>query len=197
MIPIGQLSYWMAIIIKYKYLVLFSALMIEGPVVTLIAGFLSSPAGNEILSVRFLFAIVFLADIAGDTMYYSIGRFGRRSIGPWFTKIAEKRNISLHSLEEYFHNHGKKTLALGKISHGLGWPVMLAAGSVRMPYGTFMSVNIVVSLFKSAVLVALCYFYGESFERITGPLARVGFIGTTILVVVIITYSVVMRRKKV
>ena len=74
---------------QYKYLILFPLAIIEGPIVTVIAGFLCSQA---ILEPFYVFPIIVIGDILGDSLYYGLGRWSQL---PVIKKIFMIENIEL------------------------------------------------------------------------------------------------------
>nr|MDQ2860784.1 hypothetical protein [Pseudomonadota bacterium] len=58
---------------QYGYAVLFPIAVVEGPAVTLVAGALVASGQFDGLLV---FAMLVAADLVGDALYYSLGRWG-------------------------------------------------------------------------------------------------------------------------
>ncbi len=174
-----------SLLIKYKYFILFPALIVEGPVLTIISAYLASPQGGMVMSIGILFWVVFIADLTGDTVYYMLGRWGRRFIN-------SERVVKV---EKYFATHGGKTLVFAKVSHGLGWPAMVAAGSAKMPYKRFMAFNVVVSFVKTVAFLVIGYYYGESYELVSHYISFTGFVATTLLVVLCFWYLLSLRSR--
>lgn len=164
------------------YVLLFVGMVVEGPILTIMSGFLASPAGGVVLSLPILYFVVVLSDITGDTIYYLIGHFGRRTFLKTLILRWRGRGEDLAFLEKYFQKHGGKTLLAAKVTHGIGWPILIAAGSARMPYKRFIAINTVVSLFKSAVLLSAGYFCGESYVVISRYVSYGGLIMTLIFI---------------
>ncbi|MEI6271385.1 MAG: VTT domain-containing protein, partial [Chloroflexota bacterium] len=131
---------------------------------TILASFLSSPAGGQVLSIVVVSILVFGADIFGDTMYYTIGRFGKDYFTSRYPKRFSLDPKKADAAERYFKKYGVRTMLVGKIGHGIGWPIMVGAGTARMPYGKFFTVSASVALIKSAVLVSLGYYYGARYR---------------------------------
>lgn len=183
------------LLVEYKYFILFPLLIAEGPIVTLMAAFLSSPGGGEVMSVSAVFLIVVIADITGDTIYYLIGRLGKNPI-KWIGKKLGLTDEKLISLDDFFKKHGTKAIVLGKISHGLGWPAMVGAGNSKMPYPYFLGINTIVSIGKSIVLVVLGYYYGESYIELSHYISRTGFIITTLILILLLFYFFKLRTKR-
>ncbi len=175
------------LIVHYKYLILFPFLILEGPVVTVIAAFLASPA-HPILSLPILLVEVIAADLAGDVFYYCLGRFSSKSgILKWGAKFGLTPS-RFQKLEDHFVDHGGKTIAAGKIGHGIGWPTMIAAGATRMNFWRFLSINLGVSLIKTGVLIFLGYYYGESYNVLSNYIHYGGLILSALLIGGIIAY---------
>ena len=120
-----------------KYLALIPALIVGGPVTTLIAGSVSTPSIG-FYNVYILLAVVVVADLCGDFIYYSIGRFaGSKLLNKIFTwyRIPESRIIQTH---EYFNRYGGLAIATGKIVPNFGWPVIVLAGSLNYNFAKFI-----------------------------------------------------------
>ncbi|MCL4354044.1 VTT domain-containing protein, partial [Patescibacteria group bacterium] len=132
---LDQIIGWLLV---YKYVILFPVMVIEGPIITIIAGFLSS---LDFLNIFIVFPVIVVADLTGDFIYYSIGRWGREGFldkwGHYFGINAEK----VVKLENHFEKHTRKTLIFGKLSHAFGAPILVAAGIVKIPIGRFMWFN--------------------------------------------------------
>ncbi len=189
-------SVLITLLIKYKYEILFPGLVIEGPILTLLAGFLATPAGGSIFNLATLYFVVLFSDVFGDVLYYSVGRWGRGTkLFKWLLYRMKRTEESFIFVEEYFRDHGGKTLALAKITHGLGWPVMVASGSARMKFGRFFAFCFATSIFKSAGLILLGYFYGRSYELVDDYLSYTSFIITSVVILILVIYIVRSWRK--
>ena len=143
-----------------KYLALIPALIIGGPFATIIAGSVSTPAFG-FYNVYLLFAVVVVADLCGDFIYYSIGKFtGSKFLNKIFTwyKIPESR---VKQSYDYFNKYGGLAIVVGKIIPNLGWPIIVLAGSLKFNFFKFFLYIIVVSMIKSGALIALGYFLGK------------------------------------
>ncbi|MFA6297184.1 MAG: DedA family protein [Candidatus Paceibacterota bacterium] len=183
-----------SLLFQYKYFILFPGILFEGPILTMLGGFLASPSGGIIMNVDIVFIVAVLADLTGDVLYYSIGRFSGSDFIEKYRKFLGLTQERLSKLKHYFERHGSKTIILGKISHGLGWPAMVAAGAAHMRFGKFMTINTIVSLGKTVILVALGYYYGKSSETL---FKYVGWAGTTLTILVFgIAFYVLYAKRK-
>ena len=172
----------MALLIKYKYLILFPGIVLEGPILTMLGGFLASPPGGRVMNVVTVFIVAVLADLTGDAFYYSVGKWSHSKFLSKYRHFVGLTTARLEKLKNYFNTHGVKTIVLGKISHAFGWPAMVAAGTAKMPFSKFMFFNTIVSFVKTLVLVALGYYYGKSSELL---FKYVGWAGISLSVLVL------------
>lgn len=181
-------------IIQYKYAVMLPIAVVEGPIVTVLGGFLSA---HGILNAYIVYGVSLLGDIIGDLLYYALGRWGRETfLMKWasFVGVTKER---IKKLELHFEQHSGKTLILGKISHGIGSVVLIAAGASKMPVGKFVWYNLVSSLPKSLAFILIGYYFGEAYKRISAYIDYTA-LGTFVVAVLIalIYYLVVKIARK-
>jgi membrane-associated protein len=101
-------------LIRYKYAVIFPIAIFEGPVITIITGFLVSLG---YLNFWLAYAVIILGDLVGDSGYYFFGKYGRSTV---VKKYGHKVGITpehLVSLENHFKAHSTRELIIGKVSH--------------------------------------------------------------------------------
>ena len=145
------------------FLILFLLAFVEGPIITVIAGFLSS-LGH--LNIFIAYAVIVCGDVFGDIMYYSFGYYGREKfIERWghYLGITMER---IKRLEEHFKEHSGKTILFGKWTHAIGFAILLVAGIVKMPFRKFVWINFVGSLPKSLVFLLIGYYFGQAYQQI-------------------------------
>ena len=68
----NQVNQIFGLLYTYSYLVLFPLVVIEGPVVTIITGFLVSLGFMDFIPAYFT---IMAGDLTGDVLYYSAGRW--------------------------------------------------------------------------------------------------------------------------
>jgi membrane protein DedA with SNARE-associated domain len=108
----------------------------------------------------------------GDAVLYGIGRSGmgvlpetwRRTIG------ADERRMT--TLAEHYRQKGGRTLLLGKLTHSLGFAVLMAAGVARMPLRTFLGYNLMGTVPKTALFAAIGWSLGQAHASIDGWIGR-------------------------
>lgn len=172
-------------LIKYKYFLLYPGAVFEGPVITVIAGFLASLGYFNIFAA---YAVIVIGDLTGDALHYAVGFWGREKfVKRWgrYIGIDEKRVIKL---ENGFRKHGGKVLFVGKISHGVGGAFLVAAGLAKMPFWEFIWSNAIATFLKSLILLLIGFYFGEFIEKINSFLELIGLIFVGIAIIVGLIY---------
>jgi len=147
------------LIFRYSYLILFPLIVVEGPIVTIIAGFLVALGFLDFIPAYFT---IIAGDLAGDTLYYAAGRWWLKSTLDKvfsFLKI-DKDNIA--KLENSLKTHKGKVLFFGKLSHAIGGVILFAAGKAKVPFKDFLKFNLLATLPKSLILLAVGYYFGST-----------------------------------
>ncbi|MGA8848790.1 MAG: VTT domain-containing protein [Dehalococcoidia bacterium] len=174
----------------HKYLFLFPVAVVEGPIITVIAGFLSSLG---LLNIFIAYAVVVVGDIVGDIMHYAFGYYGRQKfVKRWgrFLGITLER---VEQLEKHFEKHTGKTLIIGKLSQVVGAVVLVAAGIARVPLRKFIWYNFISTLPKSLILLLIGYYSGESYVKISSYLDYTA-IGTVVAAVIFIVIYFMIKN---
>lgn len=147
----------------YKYLILFPLTIVEGTIVTVIAGFLASLG---ILNIFVVIVLAILADLVGDTIYYTVGRIGRgRLIEKWGHLVGLSIS-SVRSLEKRYKLHAAKMLFVGKFALGLEVVSLVVAGVARVPYRKFIAYVFLPTVPKYTFYALLGYFFGSAYVTI-------------------------------
>lgn len=170
-----------SLLLLYKYLILFPLMVLEGPIVTVIAGFLIS-LGT--MSWTAAYIIIVIGDLVGDLMFYYIGKIGRLKWVRRWGKYIGLTEYRVERVEKFFKEHPGKTLLFGKFSHVVGAPVIIAAGMAKMPILHFLWWNFLGTLPKSLILLLLGFYFGQAYVLINRYLNDF-FIAGTILVIIL------------
>lgn len=143
----------------YSYLVLFPLVVVEGPIVSIIAGFLVSLGFMDFIPT---YLTIVAGDLTGDVIYYSAGR--------WWLNKTYKKVLSFFNVKKSFmlkieaglkENKGP-LLFFGKLSHAIGGIILFTAGSAGIPLKDFLEFNFLATLPKSLILVAVGYYFGST-----------------------------------
>lgn len=156
----------------YGYAIMLPLMIIEGPVVTIIAAMLASLGAFNVFIVLLL---SILGDIGGDVILYGLGyKFGMgfvRNVGR-YVGITEKLVLRM---EKYFERHGGKTIFAVKSTTGLCWATFVAAGIAKMDFKKFVKYSLYGGVVWSGSLVAMGYFYGYLWREIKQYIEWIGW----------------------
>jgi membrane protein DedA with SNARE-associated domain len=164
--------------------------IVEGPIITVIAGFLSSIGHLNLFAV---YAVVVVGDLVGDSLYYALGYYGRKNfIERWghFLGITVKR---IERLEKHFKKHSGKTLIIGKLTNAIGAVLLVAAGVARIPFRKFIWYNFIPTLPKSLILLLIGYFFGETYNKINTYLDYTAIITIGLSIIFIVIHLTLKR----
>lgn len=176
------------IVIVYKYLIIFPVAVIEGPLVSIAAGFLIS---NGTLNFAVAFLLLVLADLVGDSIYYSLGKWSRRGFLKRFGRYIGINEDRVMALEKHFHHHHWKIIIIGKMQ-AIGSLILVAAGIAKMPFIKFMWFNFLGTIPKVLILLAVGYFMGYGYQTI-GYLNYLGW-GSLLLSLILLLGYFVFRK---
>ncbi|MFA5098903.1 MAG: DedA family protein [Candidatus Paceibacterota bacterium] len=178
------------LLIQYKYILLLPVVVVEGPIITVIAGFIVSLGLMNFVTT---YLVVIFGDVGGDIIYYAIGRWGREKFLERWGRYIGFPIEKVVPIEKHFEKHGTRTLFVGKMAQGIGGIFLVAAGLVRMPFYKFVSANLIATLAKSFGLLLLGYFFGEAIDNINSAL---GIFSATSLGIGIIVIFIFFYRQK-
>jgi len=189
-IPLSDISGWL---VQYGYLAIIPFIMIEGPIVTVIAGSLCS-FGN--FNIFYLFPVIVFADLFADCLYYAVGRLGHGKFLDKYGRYIGINTKQAEKLANHFNKNGGKTLFLGKISHGIGGAFLIAAGLAKMPFSKFLLFNTYATLIKSLALLLVGYFFGQAISKINSFLEFLTFFTIFLLIAAAVIYFYFILNKK-
>lgn len=155
-------------------LILAPLAVLEGPAVSILAGYLARLGLFDPLAVL---AIVIIGDLAGDVALYLIGRKGRLVVRRQWLKRFRISPSQLARLVRRFREQGVRLILFGKFTHYLGFAVLLAAGVSRMPFARFVAACLIATIPKSAGLLAIGWMFGEAWSREDDWLFRILTLG--------------------
>jgi membrane protein DedA with SNARE-associated domain len=130
---------------------------LEGPIITMVSGFLISLG---ILSPIPTFLVVFTGDLISDSFYYAIGSRGRRFVER--IKFLHISPTQLEKVEQHFEKYPGKTFVVSKVSYGVGSLFLIAAGVSKMAYQKFLEYITPLNAIRSATLLLIGYYLGRA-----------------------------------
>lgn len=158
----------LTILEHYKYFLIFPIAIIEGPIIIIITGFL---VFLGYLNAYVALAVLVIADVIGDSMYYTMGRYWKKT--PWVRKWAKFLGYDDRSeifLEAHFKKHKGKTFLLAKISHGIGGVVQISSGIAGVKYSDFLKYSILGTIPKAIILFFVGFYAGNYYLKIDNVL---------------------------
>ncbi len=162
----------------YGYWIAIPIMILEGPIITIVMGFLSSLG---LFNIFVVIALGMFSDLISDAIYYWSGYHG----GP---KVLEKLNIplphendSLQRLKERFLAHPGKIFFSVKVLTGLAHTTFVLAGITRVKYTKILKYSVPGGIIWSSGLAVLGYYFGRNATDIGRLLSRTGIILFSVL----------------
>src|SRR3989344_6323547 len=139
----------------YSYWVIVPLAVIEGPIVSVVCGFLTTLG---VFNPLLVFVVMVLGDIMGDTIQYFIGYHGKIFLR--YFKITDEK---MEKLKTYFHNNRRKTLVASKLLYGIGSAGLIAAGALHVPYWKYFRTCALISVIQSVTMLTIGIFFGHAY----------------------------------
>lgn len=143
----------------HGYVLVFLAMLIEGPIVTAAAAFASALG---YFHLGFIITLSILADLTADILYYSIGYGGRMAIVEKYGHYVGITEQRIQTIEQLLHKHVWKTLIAIKIIPGLATAGLIIAGGTKIKLRKFATISLAITVPKSLVFVALGFYSGQA-----------------------------------
>jgi len=184
----------------YGYYIVFLGLLLEnvvfiglvwpGETVLLAASFFAARGDLNIV-------LVLICGIAGALIGNNIGYFlGLRGGRPFIERFGHRFFISearIKAAEEYFDNHGGKTVFIGRFATGVRVFVSPLAGASHMNYGKFFIYTLLAVLVWTVGIGVAGYLFGQNWELLLKIIERIGW--GTLAIIVALVLSVYLYRK--
>jgi membrane protein DedA with SNARE-associated domain len=105
-------------------------------------------------SIPFLMLAIFLSNLTGDLIWYSLGKSLRDTrFGHWI-----RRRIPNHEkIEHAVMNNGRKWMFFSKFLYGSSFPIVFSIGWTRTPFKKFFRASLLSILAWLPILLGLAY----------------------------------------
>lgn len=177
-----------AFLAKHGLLLLLPLAVIEGPIVSVLAGIM---CGNGLMSWGAALTLLVAGDLIGDLVCYAVGWFS----GGWLHRTGIRLGLPVAQAREWTDRVGHnapRMLLIGKWTHAVGAAVLIAAGAARISIARFLAINLLATLPKSALLLGLGALAGRHWGTISGHLV---FVAPVLLVIGGLLVWLVLRRR--
>lgn len=144
----------------YRYPIIYPLAIFEGPVVSIIAGFLIRTGFLGFWATYFL---LMAGDLTGDVIWYLVGRHGARPLINRWGHFFSLTTDNVEKLQGLFQKHQTKILFISKLTTGFGFAIatLIAAGAAHVPFKKYFAINFFGQFIWTGILVALGYFVGH------------------------------------
>jgi membrane protein DedA with SNARE-associated domain len=174
------------LLLTYKYLLLLPLAILEGPIIAIICGFLTT---LKIFNPLFVYLVLLSGDIIGDGVIYYIGYSGKR-----FLKYFRVTEEKLEKAKIYFHENHKKAIFISKLAHGIGFTGLIAAGASHVPYKRYFKTCTLISAVQSAVMLIIGILFGSAYVKI-GKYLDYYAAGVSIIVLIGLLFFFIRKYK--
>jgi membrane protein DedA with SNARE-associated domain len=145
------------------YVVMFLAMVVEGPVITAAAAFAARLGYFNIWAVLIL---AILGDLTADFGYYLVGYLSRISLIEKYGRNFGLSSERMKRVEKLLKTNPIKTLAVIKLVPGLSTPGLMAVGASRMSIRKYVTTATSIILPKVILFAALGYYFGQVYDSI-------------------------------
>lgn len=176
------------LLLTYKYWILFPLTIVEGPIVTIISGFLSTIG---VMNAFFVFIIVVTGDLVGDSTAYAFGRWGSGKLLQSYGHYIGVTQKKLDNAKKIYATNHKKTIFLSKVLYGIGTVGLIAAGSLKIPFLRYIKTCVLITLAQAVVMLIVGVTFGHLYVQIGKYL---DYYAATVSVMVLVIAGILILR---
>ncbi|PIT97750.1 MAG: hypothetical protein COT71_04445 [Candidatus Andersenbacteria bacterium CG10_big_fil_rev_8_21_14_0_10_54_11] len=182
-----------SLLMQYRYGLLFPSVVVEGPVATITAGLL---VAHGYMGFTASYIVAAAADVAADVGYYLLGAAGETHLTLRWQSRLGLTPARLADVRAHFKCHGGTTFLAGKLLHGPGIAVLVAAGAAHVRFTTFLTYTVAITVVKTLALLLLGYYFGYALGWFRQWLDAWVTVAAGVSIVLSATYLVRRRRRK-
>lgn len=174
-----DISAQIALFESIKYLLIFVAVFIEGPLVTVVAAALAT---GDALSPAGVFIAAGLGNLAADICWYSLGYAGRYIRVMHWLPLLRKQVKMVGFAREQMQANPVRILVASKMWFGVAViPTLIAAGLLHVPWCRLIPAAIACELVWTGCLVLIGYVGAGYLGQIENVMAWLTFYATITL----------------
>lgn len=178
---------------RFRYVLLFPLAVVEGPIITVITGFLCC---SGFLNVFVAYPVIVMGDVTGDSFYYALGHWSRKG---FVKRLGEFFGLSQHRLtrmDGYFGNHFFRSVAISKIILGVGFTGLFIMGKLHLPYKKFVGFCFLVSLIQCGFYLIIGWFFGSFYAQINRYLGYFASLSIVLFLSILLIFFIRSKLKR-
>lgn len=196
---IEQIVAWLvAAMAVWGYVIVFGATILEnlfvvgsltpGELLTAAAGFTASQV-PQLLNVWIVWVLAVAGTMVGSNVSYWLGHRGGRQLVERFEGRFGVTPRRIIAAEEYFRDHGNKTIFFARFVAVFKNFAPVLAGASRMDLAVFEVYTLLGAVTYSSLMVAIGFFLGSNFGaglKIVGAVGWAGFVAVAVAVLLLV-----------
>lgn len=190
---------WLIQIIHFNpaltYFIIVFLSFVEGPILSMVCGLLVRLGEFPFWPV---YIALMIGDLIGDIFWYVIGyKFGHKFISR-FGKYFSITEEGVESVKKIFHKYKNHILLISKLTMGLGFAIvtLVTAGMVKIPFKSYMAMNLFGQVFWTALLLAIGYFLGDIYVQVDNILGKISVLALFIMIfIAMVGYGKYLKRR--
>lgn len=172
----------------------------NGPQLMELGGYVFQGKGNPSIhpNLFIMMAYGIGAILLGDSLIFWIGKKCHKWISkhPKLQRFVEGENFIL--AQNVIKHTGGKTIMVARFLPGLRSPVFLAAGSLGMPFRTFILCDGLACLFSAPIFILLGWYFHQDFDNLIVWIEHNKIYGGIVVVIalaLLITWKILIIKK--
>lgn len=184
---------FLALIGRHGYLLVFFVVLAEAigmPVpaaVALVAG--GAAAASGLLSASRLLFLALLAMLLGDSLLFIAGRYMGWNLLGFLCKLSVNPETCILRSAESFYKRGKATLLFAKFIPGINTMAPPLAGSMKMPLGIFLRLDLLGAALYATVYIAVGFLFRDFLVSLVRGFQTAGRAVEAVTVFAIVGYA--------
>lgn len=156
--------YHLTVVNLWNYLVILVAVILEGPIATLLGGVWASMGRVNLWAIL---AVSMSAGMMADSFWYYLGYFGRERVIERWGRYLKVDRATVNRLETVlFGDDGYRVIFTAKLTSVLIIPTLVAAGMTNMGWRKVIKTMLAAQLLWSVGLTAVGFLAADSFMLI-------------------------------
>jgi membrane protein DedA with SNARE-associated domain/rhodanese-related sulfurtransferase len=183
---------FIALIASYGYWIVLGVAFVDqfGTPVPAIAILLAAGAvaGEGRLSLSGVLAAATVGTVVGDVVLYQGGRWRGGPVLRRLCSVSLAPDTCVRKTERSFQDLGWKALVIAKFVPGLAFLAAPVAGTLRMPWGSFLLFDTLGALLYNVVVIGLGFVLHGQLDRVVGWFHRLGSAAIPIVIAAIVLF---------